>query len=47
MAGEYLLDTNVLVDLLRGDTGISSRLSQLNEIVIPVIVIGELILWSE
>ncbi len=42
MNGEYLLDSNVVIDLFRGDKQTISRINQIREINIPVIVIGEL-----
>ena len=42
MSGEYILDANVVIDLLRGDKATISRLAQIKEIKISVIVIGEL-----
>lgn len=42
MNGEYLLDSNIVIDLFRGDQEVISRINQIKEIRIPVIVIGEL-----
>ena len=42
MNGEYLLDSNIVIDLFRGDQQTISRIKQVKEIKIPVIVIGEL-----
>ena len=42
MKCEYLLDSNFIIGLFRGDKQIISRINQIKEIKIPVIVIGEL-----
>jgi tRNA(fMet)-specific endonuclease VapC len=42
MNGDYLLDSNIVIDLFKGDSKVISRIKQLKEIKIPVIVIGEL-----
>ncbi len=42
MNGEYLLDSNIVIDLFRGNQHTISRIQQIKEIKIPVIVIGEL-----
>lgn len=42
MSGEYLLDSNVIIDLFRGDQQLIPRISRLKEIIIPAIVLGEL-----
>ncbi len=42
MSGEYILDSNVIIDLFRGDQQLIPRISRLKEIIIPAIVLGEL-----
>lgn len=42
MNGKYLLDSNIVIDLFRGDQRIISKINQIKEIKIPIIVIGEL-----
>lgn len=42
MNGEYLLDSNIVIDIFRGDQRTISRINQVKQIRIPVIVIGEL-----
>lgn len=42
MAGKVLLDSNVLIDFFRGEQSTVERIGQLEEMAIPVIVLGEL-----
>jgi tRNA(fMet)-specific endonuclease VapC len=42
MSGRYLLDTNIIIDLFRGDSKAIARVNQIEVIYVPVIVIGEL-----
>ena len=42
MSGKYLLDTNIIIDLFRGDSKAIARVNQIEVIYVPVIVIGEL-----
>lgn len=42
MSGRYLLGTNVLIALFADEPTVKEKLTQLNEIYIPSIVIGEL-----
>lgn len=42
MNGDYLLDSNIVVDLFKGDSQAIARINQIKEIKIPVIVLGEL-----
>lgn len=43
MGGKVLLDTSVLVDLLRGDGAVEERLSASGEFFTSVVAVGELI----
>ena len=47
MNGNYLLDTNIVIGLFAGDTGIITRLSTSFQIFIPSIVLGELYYGAE
>jgi len=40
--GRILLDTNIIIALFAGDSGISRRISKAAEVFIPVIALGEL-----
>ena len=42
MSGRYLLDTNIIIDIFRGDSKAIARVNQIEVIYVPVIVIGEL-----
>ena len=42
MSGDYILASNIVIDIFRGDSTTIKAISQLNEIYVPVIVIGEL-----
>lgn len=42
MSGDYILDSNIVIDIFRNDAKTIKRVSQLRTIYIPVIVLGEL-----
>lgn len=42
MAGEYLLDTNIVVDLFNNEKKVLDWISGITEVYIPNVVIGEL-----
>jgi tRNA(fMet)-specific endonuclease VapC len=42
MNGKYLLDTNIVISFLRKDNEIVEKIEELDEVYIPVTVIGEL-----
>ena len=42
MDGDYILDSNIVIDIFRNDTEAIAKVSQLSTIYIPVIVLGEL-----
>lgn len=42
MSGDYILDSNIVIDIFRNDTDTIKSVSQLSTIYIPVIVLGEL-----
>ena len=42
MNGDYLLDSNIIIDIFRGDKKTISRVKQIDGVYVPVIVIGEL-----
>ena len=42
MAGRALLDTSLIVELLRGDPAVAEKVGNLDEIFTSVVVIGEL-----
>jgi len=42
MAGELLLDTNVLIDLLEGESSLVGRLGRDSDLLTSVVVLGEL-----
>ena|SRR3990172_9395116 len=42
MSGRYLLDTNIIIGLFSGEAHIKSRLADVDEVFISVIVLGEL-----
>ncbi len=46
MSGEIALDTSVAVRFLNGDTALVSRILALPEVVLPIIVVGELLFGS-
>ena len=47
MSGEIALDTSVAVRFLNGDTLITERVLALPEIVLPIVVVGELLFGAE
>lgn len=47
MSGEIALDTSVAVRFLNGDTVIVSRVLALPEVVLPIVVVGELLFGAE
>ena len=42
MNGDYLLDSNIIIDIFRGDKEAISRVKRIDVVYVPVIVIGEL-----
>jgi tRNA(fMet)-specific endonuclease VapC len=42
MNGDYLLDSNIVIDIFRGDSTAIARVKKIKTIYVPVIVIGEL-----
>lgn len=42
MSGRFLLDTNIIIAIFRGETSIQSRLAGAEEVFVPSIVLGEL-----
>jgi tRNA(fMet)-specific endonuclease VapC len=42
MSGNYLLDSNIVIDIFRGDSETIARVKKINTVYLPVIVIGEL-----
>ena len=42
MNGDYLLDSNIIIDIFRGDKKTISRVKRIDGVYVPVIVIGEL-----
>lgn len=42
MNGEYLLDSNIVIDIFRGKTETISRVTDIDVVYVPVIVLGEL-----
>jgi tRNA(fMet)-specific endonuclease VapC len=42
MTGSYLLDTNIVIALFAQDANVRQRLSQVGEVFVPSIVLGEL-----
>jgi tRNA(fMet)-specific endonuclease VapC len=42
VSGEYLLDTNIVVALWRGDKSVVEKIEVADTVYVPVIVIGEL-----
>lgn len=42
MNGDYILDSNIVIDIFRNDAETIEKVSQLGTIYIPVIVLGEL-----
>ena len=42
MNGKYLLDTNIVIAILAGETGVLERLVECDEVFVPIVVLGEL-----
>ena len=42
MSGNYLLDSNIIIDLFRGDIATIEKLQKVKKVYVPVIVLGEL-----
>jgi len=42
MNGKYLLDTNIVIAILAGETGVLERLLECDEVFVPIVVLGEL-----
>ncbi len=42
MAGSLLLDTNVIISFMAGDTATDQLVSSADEVFVPIIAIGEL-----
>lgn len=42
MNGDYLLDSNIVIDIFRGDQTAIARVKAIKTVYVPVIVIGEL-----
>jgi tRNA(fMet)-specific endonuclease VapC len=47
MSGEIALDTSVAVRFLNGDTAITARVFAIPEIILPMVVVGELLFGAE
>ncbi len=47
MSGEIALDTSVAIRFLNGDTAVTERVMSIPEVVLPVIVVGELLFGAE
>ena len=47
MNGEIALDTSVAIRFLNGDATITERVLALPEVVLPMIVVGELLFGAE
>lgn len=47
MSGEIALDTSVAIRFLNGDAAITERVLALPEIVLPMVVVGELLFGAE
>ena len=41
-SGRFVLDTNIVIALLRGDDAVSSNLGRAPEVFIPAVALGEL-----
>ncbi len=46
-SGRYLLDTNILIALLQGESGILTEIRSADEVFLPIIAIGELLFGAE
>ena len=42
MSGKYLLDTNIIIDLLQGDDSLARKIDNSDRVCIPVNTLGEL-----
>jgi tRNA(fMet)-specific endonuclease VapC len=47
MSGEIALDTSVAIRFLNGDTAVTERVMSIPEVVLPVIVVGDLLFGAE
>jgi tRNA(fMet)-specific endonuclease VapC len=47
MSGEIALDTSVAVRFLNGDTAIVTRVLALPDVILPIVVVGELLFGAE
>ena len=47
MSGEIALDTSVAIRFLNGDTAITTRVFAIPEIILPMVVVGELLFGAE
>ena len=47
MSGRYLLDTNIIIDLLANEDGIKTKLAGVEEVFVSSITIGELFYGAE
>ncbi len=47
MSGEVALDTSIVIRFLNGDVAITERVLTLPEIVLPMVVVGELLFGAE
>jgi tRNA(fMet)-specific endonuclease VapC len=47
MSGEIALDTSVAVRFLNGDTAVVTRVLALPDVVLPIVVVGELLFGAE
>ncbi|MBL1173717.1 type II toxin-antitoxin system VapC family toxin [Pantanalinema sp. GBBB05] len=47
MSGEIALDTSVAIRFLNGDTAVTTKVLAIPEIVLPVVVVGELLFGAE
>jgi tRNA(fMet)-specific endonuclease VapC len=42
VSGRFLLDTNIIIALLKGDDAVISNLDEASEVFIPAVALGEL-----
>ncbi|HNT35703.1 MAG TPA: type II toxin-antitoxin system VapC family toxin, partial [bacterium] len=42
MGGKFILDTNIVIALFAGDKAVKDKVTQAEEIYVPIIVLGEL-----
>lgn len=47
MSGEIALDTSVAIRFLNGDAEVTERVLVLPEIILPLVVVGELLFGAE